>query len=166
MPEALRKARSRQRGGPKRGTTPKPKAGKPDMPAHIKKDKDALACWNHLSARLTKLKVLTPADGVAFEGLCQAYSRAMRADRLVSKFGLVQENNLSGRLSANPAVNISRSSWAEVRKFAQEFGLTPSARTRVTELNDAPDGDGDTKENAEDFLFGGSRGKVVGSIGG
>jgi P27 family predicted phage terminase small subunit len=41
-----------------------------------------------------------------------------------------------GTLQASPAVGISRSSWAEVRKFAQEFGLTPSSRSRVTAADD------------------------------
>lgn len=165
MPTALRKARGRVRGGPKKGSKePTPKAGTPDMPLHIRKDKDAMACWTSLASTLRKLKVLTKADGAAFEGMCQAYSRAVQADRLIRKHGMVKEN-IYGDLKANPAVNISRASWAELRKFAQEFGLTPSARTRVSEMQNDEGSPKTGEGNAEDFLFGGGHGKVVGRIG-
>lgn len=163
MPTALakvhgyKKAKSRT----KPGKEPKIRVGTPALPASVQFDEIALDCWNRTRGHLTKMKVLTPTDGITLEGLCVAYSRAQRADAMVKLKGLVVEK-YDGSLAANPAVAMSLKAWAEVRKFAQEFGLTPSSRTNVREVPDEPEAK-DNEETPEEFLF--AKGKIVGSIG-
>jgi P27 family predicted phage terminase small subunit len=138
------------------------RVGTPALPASVRDDKVALDCWHRTRGHLMKMKVLTPVDGIALEGMCVAYSRAQGADRDVKKHGRVQLK-FDGSLAANPAVAMSLKCWAEVRKFAQEFGLTPSSRTRVREAPPEPDSGKDEVETSEDFLF--KKGRIVGTIG-
>jgi P27 family predicted phage terminase small subunit len=87
----------------------------------------------------------------------------MELDRTIDAEGTIIRL-YDGRMQAHPAVGMARQAWAEVRKWSVEFGLTPSARSRVREV-EQPD-DADTTEGAKDdpeaFFFGG---RVVGSIG-
>ena len=135
------------------------------MPAHLKRDSVALAAWVTLCKSLKKMRVLGPQDGIVLEGLCMAYSRALKADAIVRKEGmLITRHGRRGGVAAHPAVRISVQAWRDVRQFAQEFGLTPSAATRVRAVSaDATQAE---TAAAEAFLFrGGSSGKVVGHVG-
>ena len=159
LPSAIKKARGTEKSSRANKREPKPQLGEPAIPASIAANKEAAACWRSIVPRLLELKVLSKIDGIALEGMCQAYARAKSADAEVKKRGMLVKTSW-GTLVQNPAVPISRMSWAEVRKFAQEFGLTPSSRSRVHAGNDESSSEG---ESSEDFLFG--KGKVVGSIG-
>jgi P27 family predicted phage terminase small subunit len=139
---------------------PQPSRGVPACPKGVAGDADAKHCWNVLAPHLANLRLITQVDGLDFEGLCRAYSVAVKADRIISskgkKGGVLVKAQYGDGWQANPAISISRLAWAEVRKFAAEFGLSPAARTRVN----APPAD-PVKDEAEDFLFGGA---VVGRI--
>lgn len=161
-PTALKEARGTTRKSRANPREPKPTLGDPGMPASVSSDPDAKACWKTLAPQLVKLKLLTRVDGIALEGLCRAYSRALQADRALKKHGLLTKTAW-GTLQASPAVSISRTSWVEVRKFAQEFGLTPSSRSRVTASDEGSEEGAGTQQSAEDFLF---NGKIIGRIGG
>lgn len=140
--------------------------GSPDMPDSLKRDRVARETWKRLRPRLLKMKVLSKNQGEALEGLCIAYARAIKADALVRRHGLITIDALSGRMFANPAVRISTVAWADVRRFAQEFGLTPASATRVKILADL-DGAGKAKDSAERFLFQqdtGTGGRIAGHI--
>lgn len=134
---------------------PKPTVGVPSCPTGVAKDKDAKRCWDLLAPQLEVLGLLTLVDGVDLEGLCRSYSVAVKADRQIQSKGVVIKTPYG--LQQNPAISISRLAWAEVRKFAAEFGLSPASRSRVNGPSKVPQ-----KDAAEDFLFGG---QVVGRIG-
>jgi P27 family predicted phage terminase small subunit len=165
MPRAIAKVHGYKQKKSRRapGKEPVVHVGTPALPASVRDDQVALDCWKRTRGHLMKMKVLTLPDGIALEGMCIAYSRAQRADRLVNSKGLLLQK-FDGSLTANPAVAVSMKAWAEVRKFAQEFGLTPSSRTRVREAPPEPDsGSKSDVETPEDFLF--KKGRIVGSIG-
>lgn len=107
---------------------PQPRNGSIVCPAHL--TGIARQEWNRLAPQLREIGLLTDVDLVNFEGLCVAYQRAREADRSVAKDGL-QISSEYGGSRANPNVEISRKCWIEVRKFAQEFGFSPSARSRL-----------------------------------
>ncbi|MBS1952548.1 MAG: phage terminase small subunit P27 family [Cyanobacteria bacterium SZAS-4] len=107
---------------------PKPKLGSIVCPAHL--TGIARQEWNRLAPQLREIGLLTDVDLVNFEGLCVAYQRAREADRCVAKEGLQISSRYGARI-ANPNVEISRKCWQEVRKFAQEFGFSPSSRSRL-----------------------------------
>lgn len=74
--------------------------------------------------------LLTCLDRGILIAYCQAFSRAVQADKVISKCGLTLATP-QGFEQARPEVSISRQSWDAVRKFAVELGFSPSARTRV-----------------------------------
>ena len=113
---------------------------------------DALEEWNRVAPELDRLQLSTVVDYATFLGYCMSFARALEAEEEIAIHGLVLET-FYGRV-ANPAVSIARTEWAQVRKFAAEFGLTPSARTRVS---GTPKGD-EQPDGAKLFLFGGKKG--------
>lgn len=163
LPTAIKEARGTQKSTRTNKSEPKPKRGDPGIPESLRKSKEGRELWTKLVKQLDKMKVLTIADGAALEGLCRSYLRATEADKMVEKHGLLVKTAW-GTLQSNPAVSVSRSSWAEVRKFAQEFGLTPSSRSRVTEVPEEENERQNAEESAADFLFN-KRAGVVGKIG-
>jgi P27 family predicted phage terminase small subunit len=92
-------------------------------------DEVAVMEWNRIAPELIEKKLLTVPDLAAFTLYCLNVARVVAAERMIAKDGLTTWSQ-SG-MKAHPAVLIARQCGAEVRKFAQEFGLTPSARTRV-----------------------------------
>lgn len=165
-----RGSRISSKGRPK-GKEPVAVKGTMTMPDAVKNDALAKAAWLDTLPHLIKMNTVAKADLMALTGLCLAWSRAHKADRQVRKYGLVTKL-FSGAIAANPAVAMSRNAWSEVRKFLQEFGMTPSSRTRVREMAEdtaAPTG-GQQGESTEQWLFGArtgtdhSGGRIAGHI--
>jgi P27 family predicted phage terminase small subunit len=100
-------------------------------------DDVAVMEWNRIAPELIEKQLLTVADMAAFTLYCLNVARVVAAERLITKEGLTVWT-LNGGPKAHPAVLIARQCGAEVRKFAQEFGLTPSARTRVKAVVEKP----------------------------
>lgn len=115
---------------------PEPIAKVPKPPAWL--PADGKREWKRVAAQLVKLGVLTDPDLAALEGYCGSYARAVRADRALAKGGLTMRTPQG--LIPRPEVAIARTAWAEARRFAQEFGLTPASRTRVPHAGDAEKG--------------------------
>lgn len=109
--------------------------------------------WKRVVPELLRLGLLSIVDLAALQGYCAAYARALEADKLVKSMGLTIATK-TGFFVQNPAVSISRLAWHAVRQFASEFGLTPSARTRLQVATTPPALKGD---KAEEFLFGHQR---------
>jgi P27 family predicted phage terminase small subunit len=160
LPTAIKKQRGTLRANRTNTKEPQPRVGAPKIPASVASSPDAKECWTTLVPKLVKLRVLSDIDAIALEGMCQAYARAKMADKAIKKGGLLVKTSW-GTLVQNPAVSISRSSWSEVRRFAEQFGLTPSSRSRVQELPEETDVEANAEQTASGFLFG----NVVGSIG-
>ena len=99
-----------------------------DPPAHIGARSQAV--WRELAPMLARLKVLTEADLVSFEMLCDAvadyrYARSVRGDDFVTKSPKTGSEMISQWLLA---ASIS-SKRAEA--FMTKFGLDPVSRSRV-----------------------------------
>ncbi|MBA3852921.1 MAG: phage terminase small subunit P27 family [Gemmatimonas sp.] len=104
----------------------------PKAPAYL--STDAKREWKRVCAELIALGVLTNLDLAALEGYCTAYGRAVTAERSLKKSGkgirALTMLTPQGWI-ARPEVAIAKAAWAEARRFAQEFGITPASRTRV-----------------------------------
>lgn len=85
--------------------------------------------WEMLAPQLEELGLLTQVDGGALESACVNYARAVDADAIVKKKGLVIKTPFGPK--TNPAISISLKSWNAFRMFATEFGLTPASRSRL-----------------------------------
>lgn len=102
--------------------------------------------WKRVVPELERLGLLTKVDDAALEGYCNAYARALQAGRHVKKNGITIVTD-KGFIIAHPAVSMEKNAWAQVRQFGSEFGLTPSARTRIQVDKDPP------QDTDADFLF-------------
>jgi P27 family predicted phage terminase small subunit len=88
---------------------------------------EAKRVWRRLAPQLIRQGLLTYWDREAFSVFCEAVVQHRRACDMVETALLVK--GLHGGLVKNPACQIVRDTAAVVRAFAQEFGLTPSARS-------------------------------------
>jgi P27 family predicted phage terminase small subunit len=93
--------------------------------------------WHRVGPELIEKQLLADVDLAAFTLYCMNVSRVIAAERMIMEEGLTTWSQSGSK--AHPAVLIARQAGAEVRKFAQEFGMTPSARTRVKSVEKPDD---------------------------
>lgn len=89
---------------------------------------------------LEQMGLLTEMDMAAFAGYCQAYARWKEAEEFLTQHGsMVRTPN--GYLQQVPQVSIAQTNMKIMLKFCEQFGLTPSARSRIVggENNDEED---------------------------
>jgi len=113
---------------------PEPALGAPPCPPHL--SGAGKVAWEFFVEELLQLGVLAVRDGPALEMLCSAYAEFAQANEIVEREGLTfRGTTKSGEmLLPHPAVRIRADAWRRVHRMLVEFGLTPSARTRVSAL--------------------------------
>lgn len=107
---------------------PKPEKKAPKCPAWL--DKEAKKEWKRIANKLEELGVLTEVDMAAFAGYCEAYSRWKEAEEFISKHGTIVKTP-SGYWQQVPQVSIAQTYLKIMIKFCEQFGLTPSSRSRI-----------------------------------
>ena len=115
-------------GRPLSKNEPQPLAGIPTAPPHLS-DRGREA-WHFWAKELDDVGVLTMLDGLALELLAEAYGDLLDARDLVKFHGKLSTTS-NGNDIQHPAVGIANQAWERVKKMLVEFGMTPSARTRV-----------------------------------
>ncbi len=112
---------------------PQPEKNAPRRPVWL--SADAKRAWKRLVPQLKRMRLLTAADGDALVAYCQTWSRWKRAEEFLEKHGDVYPiRDEVGRVRCMqqfPQVAISRNLAQLLKAYQQEFGLTPSARTRI-----------------------------------
>ena len=94
----------------------------------------ALDHWRELVPELDEMGVLTTADGSALALLCSAWAECLAADEAIAEHGLTQTRTTaagSTSVALRPEVALRSDAWKRYKSMLVEFGLTPSARTRV-----------------------------------
>jgi P27 family predicted phage terminase small subunit len=86
--------------------------------------------WRSLAADMHRRGVLTDWDRVAFAVFCEAVIHHRKACEMTDASALLVRG-AHGALVKNPGLQIIRDQAAIIRGFAQEFGLTPSARSSI-----------------------------------
>ena len=108
-------------------------AGKPKCPAWL--DADAKAAWQQLIPMLDAMGVLTKIDGNALIRYCRYWSRWRKAEDWIEKHGeMYPIKDEAGRVRCFqqwPQVAVSHKLCHELTRIEAEFGMTPSARTRI-----------------------------------
>lgn len=86
--------------------------------------------WRDHADKLERLGVLTAIDGPAFTMMAIHYDMAWQALEAIKKDGLtsVDEN---GAVRKHPLLQVLRENSAAFLRYAAQFGLTPSARSRL-----------------------------------
>lgn len=117
---------------------PKPKqtAATPSPPAEL--DQRAKSEWKRIAKELHAMGVLTRVDTKALANYCQAYSDMLAARALLVDWNLTHPDQINvlktmnGMIRTHPYVQQMRDARLDMMKFAAEFGLTPSSRSRVS----------------------------------
>ena len=107
----------------------KPKANKiPECPDWL--EDEAKEEWNRLCKNLFELGILTDLDVTPFASYCQAYARWREAEEFISQHGTIVKTK-TGYWQQVPQVSIAHQNQKIMMQAAAEFGLTPSARSRI-----------------------------------
>ncbi len=110
---------------------PRPQTVRPTCPAWL--DKAAKSCWKELVPQLEGMGVLTKIDRNALTRYCRTWSRWKAAEQSIEKHGstieITTQNGPS--VKTRPEVYIAASLAAQLARLETEFGMTPSARTRI-----------------------------------
>ena len=101
----------------------------PDCPKWL--DAGARAEWKRVIPLLSTLGLLGKIDRAAVAGYCQAWARWEKAERILSKHGLTKTLK-NGYIMPRPEVAIAHKYLGMVKAFCSEFGMTPSARGRMS----------------------------------
>ena len=111
-----------------------PPEGLPECPDWI--DEEAKAAWAHLVPMLQAMGVLTRIDDMALARYCQYWARWKKAEQFIQKHGdsypLKDEKGRVKCVAQFPQVAIAHKLGALLGRLEQEFGMTPSARSRIS----------------------------------
>jgi P27 family predicted phage terminase small subunit len=117
---------------------PKPIKRAPPCPKWL--TDDAKKEWRRLSKQMEQMGILTQVDMTAFAGYCQAYARWKEAEEFISKHGAIVKTP-SGYWQQVPQVSIAQTYLRLMNRFCEQFGLTPSSRSRIIAESPNPDDD-------------------------
>jgi P27 family predicted phage terminase small subunit len=139
-PTALKVLEGNPGKRPLNNNEPKPEKKAPRCPSWL--EPEAKKEWKRMAKTLEAIGVLTQVDAAAFAGYCQAYARWKEAEEFLSKHGTIFKTP-SGYIQQVPQVSIAQTYLKIMKDFCSEFGLTPSARSRIrvdgdTSTNDDP----------------------------
>ncbi|MCX7633239.1 MAG: phage terminase small subunit P27 family [Turneriella sp.] len=126
---------------------PKPDKKAPRCPAWL--EDEAKKEWKRIGKILERLGLLSEMDMAAFAGYCQAFARWKEAEEFISQHGTIIRTP-NGYLQQVPQVSIAQTNLKIMLKFCEQFGLTPSARSRIA----AGEGSGDPADEMEKLLGG------------
>lgn len=127
----------RDSGGRKVAEPPAFKRIPPEPPEWL--PDEARAEWDRVVPELARLDLLKPVDRSALTAYCLTWDRLVQAQRQMQEDGSVLSMNSQGRVR-HPAVAVIEAASKELRSWAGEFGLTPSAESKVGRQGD-DDGD-------------------------
>ncbi len=99
----------------------------PDPPRWL--GKLAKAHWRHVGPVLFDAGLITAADTESFAAYCQVWGRWQTAERVLIAEGTTE--TVHGKRYKRLEVSIAKEALAQVLRYQQEFGMTPSSRTRI-----------------------------------
>lgn len=124
---------------------PKTSSGLPECPARLKGL--AREQWDRWSSQLDEMGMGRAPDAPMLEGACVAYARAVQADSIIDRegmmdkvYGIIKSIDKAGnpkqkrvllKQKPHPAIVISSNAWKQARSFCTEFGLTLASSTRM-----------------------------------
>jgi P27 family predicted phage terminase small subunit len=91
----------------------------------------ARAEWARVAPELARIGVLTRVDEKALVGYCVNWQRWMEAQTFLADPQSYLYVSKSGYPFPNPFLSIADKAMEQMRKFAVEFGMTPSSRSGI-----------------------------------
>lgn len=129
LPSALKMARGNPGKRPPNEDEPTPSVELPPCPRHL--NQRARREWRRMSRELFDLGLLTAIDRTALAAYCQLYARWVKAEEKVEEVGEVVKAPATGYPIQNPYLGIANTALKLMHSYLVEFGMTPSARSRV-----------------------------------
>jgi P27 family predicted phage terminase small subunit len=86
--------------------------------------------WDEHADELERIEILTGIDTAAFRLMAEHYSFAVQAARELHALGELTVEGREGP-KKHPLVQVLRDNSQLFKSYAAEFGMTPSARTRL-----------------------------------
>ena len=115
---------------------PIPTADLPTPPAHL--SDYAKVEWGRVSEELYRIGLLTGVDRAALAAYCQSYGRWVQAESAIAEMAKRDEltgglmiKTTNGNAIQNPLVGTAHKAASDMVRYAAEFGMTPSARSRI-----------------------------------
>jgi len=109
-------------------------AGRPELqefeepPAVLREDGREL--WRTEVRRLVEVGMIDRVDRPMLVQLCVQYDRICQAQRVLAKYGHYTRGSV-GQLREHPALKIEREATVLFHRIAQDFAMTPTARTKL-----------------------------------
>ncbi len=150
-PSGLKLVTGTDRADRRNPEEPKPQPACPDPPGHLKGE--ARAEWDRVCVQLVTLGILSQIDRAALAAYCQAYGRWIQAetalDRMADRDAVTQGlmiKTQGGNAIQNPLVGTANKAMSDMIRYAAEFGMTPSARSRIRAEGATGSGNGELNE--------------------
>lgn len=148
-PTAMKELEGNPGKHPLNTSEPKPNKKAPACPKWL--EPEAKKEWRRLAKQMEAIGILTEVDMAAFAGYCQAYARWKEAEEFITQHGIIVKTP-SGYWQQVPQVSIAQTYLKIMNKFAEQFGLTPSSRSRIIASDGGP---ADAADEMENLLGGG-----------
>jgi P27 family predicted phage terminase small subunit len=91
---------------------------------------DVRRIWDFTVKQLVGMGIDAASDRDPLVTYCEAVDKHRKASAVLARSPILVQGQ-KGNLVRNPALIVQRDAAHVIRQFAQEFGLTPSARTRI-----------------------------------
>ena len=147
-PTALKDAQGTLRADRINLREPKPTKKLGEPPGHL--SEVAVEEWRRIEGSLKGAGIATALDAAALGAYCQAYSRWVSAEQALEKMkndaGGLLVKTTNGNMIQNPIVGVANKAMSDMVRYAAEFGMTPSSRSRISAEED------DTEDPAGEFL--------------
>jgi P27 family predicted phage terminase small subunit len=91
---------------------------------------EARAEWDRVMPELVRLNLTKTGDRAALTAYCLAWDRMVAAQKALTDHGSLLGENSQGTVR-HPLVAVIEGASKELRAWAHEFGLTPSAEQKV-----------------------------------
>lgn len=130
-PTNVKKLRGNPGKRPLNTAEPRP-SGKARKPRGLAKFNPCVAKrWDEIAPALEALGLLTDLDAAAFRMMLQHYQFALEAASEVREEGLTRQDE-NGVQRKHPMLQIFRDNSTAFRAYAEQFGMTPSSRSRLS----------------------------------
>ncbi len=150
-PTGLKLVTGTDRADRRNSSEPQPEPACPVPSDHMKHE--ARAVWTRVSRQLHALNSPSEFDRAVLAAYCQAYGRWVQAETAIEHMagrdavthGLMIRTQ-GGNAIQNPLVGTANKAMSDMMRDAAEFGMTPSARTRIRANGASGSASGDLTE--------------------
>tara|TARA_Y100001951_G_scaffold105340_1_gene122087 strand:+ start:42 stop:503 length:462 start_codon:yes stop_codon:yes gene_type:complete len=129
-PSHLKVVRGTDRADRRNNAEPQPSKCRPDAPDTM--TDVGREAWDYVVGILDRMGILTEADAMAVELLCEARADWLSARDEITAAGGETYTTEAGLIKAHPAVAMRNDAARRMQSLLAEFGMSPSSRSKVS----------------------------------